>query len=809
MKISLNWLKDFVDISKTVTPENLGMKLTMATAEIEGVERRGDVLDKLVVGFVKTREKHPNADRLSVTKVDIGGGKILNIVCGAPNVAAGQKVVVALPGVTLPNGLTLERREVRGIMSEGMICSEDEMGLGSSHSGILVLNTTAKVGARVSEVLPMKDVIYEIDNKSLTNRPDLWGHYGLAREVAAILGQKFKEYKIKKSKNISKPAVKFEVKVKNKKLCPRYLGAVVENIKIGPSPEWLRTRLESVGVRSINNIVDITNYVMLEFGQPLHAFDFDKIGDVKQKTIVVREAKDGENIATLDGVQRKLDKSMLAIADNKKVVAIAGVMGGQSSEINGKTSKIILESANFDPVSVRKISMKLGLRSEASIRFEKGLDPNLAEFGMARALEFIVKILPDARVTGKVIDVKNFKLSQGPIKLSFDYLNKKIGEIIPPAKVTSILKALGFGVKKVGKVLNVKIPTWRATGDVKIAEDLVEEVARVYGYDNIRGKMPEVRMVAPEENRARKVERAVKNILANGLRMTEVYNYSFVDEKVLKKIGLNPADHVRLKNSINKNLTHLRQSLIPGLVSNMAENQHFFDGVRIFEVGKIFFPRAGELRKDARSNERLPQQDDALAGAILEKSNGTPFYEAKDAITVMLDALNVDYRFEVWEKDPPSWANPSRTEKITAGGKTLGIVTELTPAIQQSFGVRHRVGIFGVNFLELVKLYSGNIVYRPIPKYPSIELDLAVIVPRKIIWGDVLKNIFETENRLIKDIKLFDVYEGSGVEAGKKSLAFRVVYRSDDRTLKLEEVKKIEEKIIQKLNQKFGAKLRS
>jgi len=769
MKISLNWLKDFVSVSKNVTPEALASKLMLTTTEIEGIEHRGEVLDKLVVGFVKTREKHPNADRLSVTKVDIGAGKILNIVCGAPNVAAGQKVVLALPGVTLPNGLTLERREVRGIMSEGMICSEDEMGLGSSHSGILVLNPAAKVGAKVSEVLPMKDVVYEIDNKSLSHRSDLWGHYGMAREVAAILGQKFKEYKIKKSKNISKSVVKFEVKVQNKKLCPRYLGAVVENIKIGPSPAWLSARLESVGVRSINNVVDVTNYVMLEFGQPLHAFDFDKIGDAKQKTIVVREAKEGENIATLDGAQRKLDKSMLVIADGKKPVAIAGVMGGANSEVDGKTTAIILEAANFDFISVRKTSLKLGLRTEASIRFEKGLDPNLAELGLARALELLARVMPEAKVAGKIVDVKNFKLNQGPIKLSLDYLDKKIGVEIPPAKVINILKALGFGVKKVGKVLNVKIPTWRATKDIDVAEDLVEEVARIYGYDNIPGKMPEVSMAAPEENRARKVEWMVKNILASGLGMTEVYNYSFTEEKVIRKFGLNPVEHIRLKNSINKNLTHLRQSLIPGLVVNISANQHFADEVRIFEMGKIFFRELGELKKTGKGAERLPQQDESLAGMILMKNNETPFYEAKTAATEILDALYVAHKFEIWQKDLPMWANSERTAKITAGGKTLGIVTELAPQMQQSSGVRHRVGIFGINFSELVKLYKGGVAYQPIPKYPAIELDLAVLAPRKTVWDDVLKNIFETENKLVREVRLFDVYEGRGMEPDKKS----------------------------------------
>jgi len=809
MKISLSWLKDFVSIPKNVTPEDLASRLMMTTVEIEGMEKRGEILDKLVVGYVLESKKHPNADRLSVTKVDIGGGKILNIVCGAPNVAAGQKVVVAQPGVVLPNGLKLERREVRGIMSEGMICAEDEIGLGSSHVGIKVLSPAAKVGTKVSSILPVKDVIYEIDNKSLSHRPDLWGHYGLAREVAAMLGQKFKEYKAKKIKSFAKPQFVAEVKVQNKKLCPRYLAAVVENIKIGPSPEWLRVRLEAVGVRSVNNIVDVTNYVMLELGQPLHAFDFDKIKGDKKKTIVVREAKDGESITTIDGTQRKMEKSALVIADTEKPVAIAGVMGGQNSEVSEKTSKIILESANFDFASVRKTSMKFGQRTEASIRFEKGLDPNLAELGMARALEIIAKIIPEAKVTGKIIDVKNFKLKQGPIKLSFDYLNRKIGQDIPATKAVGILKGLGFGVKKTGKTLNVKIPTWRATNDVVISDDLVEEVARIYGYEKISAKMPETVMARPEVNLSRKVEQLVKDIMARGLRMAEVCNYSFVDEKTLKKIGLNPAEHIRLKNSINKNLTHLRQSLIPGLVANVSQNQYFADSVRIFEIGKIFFPRAGEFKKDARSNERLPEQNDALAGAILEKGDEAPFYEAKDAVRVTLGALHIDYRFEIWQKDSPAWANPARTLRISAGGKTIGIVTELAPAVQQSFGVRHRVGIFGFNFEEMVKLYSDKVSYHPVAKYPAIELDLALIVPRKTVWEEISKEISGTDSRLVKEVRLFDVYEGRGVLTGKKSLAFRVVYRSDERTLKLEEAKKIEEKIIQKLNQKFGAKLRA
>ncbi len=809
MKISLNWLKDFVAVPSKISAEDIGSKLMLSTVELEGIEKRGEILDKILVGEVKECKKHPNADRLSVTKVDIGGGKILNIVCGAPNVAAGQKVAVALPGVVLPNGLKMERREVRGIMSEGMICAEDELGLGTLHAGIMVLPATVKIGKKLSEVLEASDVIFEVDNKSLSNRPDLWGHYGMAREVAALLNQKLKKYNPQKIKAPAKPALKFEVKVQDKKLCPRYVGVVVENIKIAPSPEWLRWRLEAVGVRAINNIVDITNYVMIELGQPLHAFDFNKVEGDKAKTIIVRTAKEGERIVLLDGTEKNLKAGMLVIADAKKAVALAGIMGGKNSEIDNQTVTIVLESANFDFTNIRKTSGVLGLRTEASMRFEKGLDPNLAEWGIGKALALISEIIPEARIKSKIVDVKNFKLNPPPVKLSIDYFSNKVGQLIPSGKIASILKGLGFGVKISGKNLTVKVPTWRATKDISAADDLVEEVARIYGYDNIKPEMPKASIIPPEINKSRTVEKIVKNILAKGLEMNEVYNYSFADEKVLRQAGFDPGKHIKLKNSIAKNLSHLRQSLLPNLILNISQNQYFSDKIRLFELGTIFYPQAGQYRKDRRSGEFLPQQDKSLVGMILDKGSEAPFYEAKDTLAAVLSDMHISCQFSPWKGETPPWAHPARALQINVQGKTLGIVTELNPKIQKNFGIKHRVGLFGINFDELVRLYSDDIIYSPVPKYPAIELDLAAIIPHKTAWAEVLKSIFEVENNLVKDVRLFDVYEGKGVGEGMKSVAFRVVYQSEGRTLKLEEAKKIEEKIIQKLNQIFGAKIRA
>src|SRR3989339_547228 len=809
MKISLNWLKDLVNIPASVNSEKLVGRLILSTTEVEGVEKIGEILEKIVIGEVLNCVKHPSADRLSVTKVDVGGEKILNIVCGAPNVAKGQKVAVALSGVTLPNGLTLERREVRGIMSEGMICAEDEIGLSGDHTGIMVLPQNAKVGNKLSTLIKAQDTIFEIDNKSITNRPDLWGHFGMAREVAALFGGKLKDYKFKSLSSIKKKEV-LKVKVLDKKLCPRYLGAVVENVKIAPSPEWLRLRLESVGVRSINNIVDITNYVMLELGQPMHAFAAAKLKcqNSNVKSIVVRSAKDREKMMTLDGVERKLDNSMLVIADEEKPIALAGIMGGANTEIDNETETIILESANFDFVNVRKTSMSLGLRSESSMRFEKGLDPNLAELAMKKAMHLIAEIIPGARLVNKVIDIKNFKLNAGPIKLGIEYLNKKIGYEIPLPKIINILKSLGFAVKKTGANLVVKIPTWRATKDISIADDLVEEIARIYGYDNLEPKMPEVLMVPPEVNRARMVERRIKNILANSFGMSEVHNYSFADEKVLAKAGFDPNGHIKLKNSIAKNLSHLRQSLIPNLILNISHNQHFFDRIKMFELGMVFSKETGKLAKDAKAKEFLPKQENHLVGLVLDKNSGTPFYNVKDIIAEVLKVLGIKAEFVIKKDATPGWINSGRLLEIKVNKEMIGVITELNQKIQNNFGIKSRVGIFELNFEKLVQYSNENRAYALIPKYPSIELDLSIIVPRKVLWQEILDAISGVTANIVKEVRLFDIYEGKGIEEGKKSLAFRIVYSSEEKTLTLDEVKKKEEEILRKLEQSFGAKLR-
>jgi len=801
MLISRNWLKDFVKIPDSLSAKELGLKLTMAMAEVEGFTDQKESLKGVVVGEILEVKKHPNADKLQLAIVDIGSKK-LHVVCGAPNIAKGQKVPVATLGTILPNGMKIEKVKVRGEESEGMLCAEDELGLGKNHSGILILDKKSKVGESLARVLGLDDVIYEIDNKSLTHRPDLWSQYGVAREVATILGEKLKEYKV--TLRQAQGDNRLDIKVEDYKLCPRYMGVVLEGIEIAESPEWLKKRVSAIGMRPINNIVDITNYVMMEIGQPLHAFDYDKL---EGHRIIVRTAKAGEKIKTLDDQDRKLEPETLVIADAKRPVAIAGVMGGANTEIDNKTKKVIIESANFDHVSIRKTEVKLNLRSEASIRFEKSLDPNIAELGIKKAIELILQICPKAKVVSKIEDVKKFNLNQGPIKVSFDFLNRRIGQGIEQLKVVKILESLGFEVKKQKDGISVLVPTWRATKDVSIPEDIVEEVARIYGYDNLKINMPMVAMERPEINKGRELERKIKNILAYGLAMTEVYNYSFNSEAQIKKVGLLLAEHIKVANPLSSQTEFMRTSLLPNLLENVVTNERFFEDIKIFEAGSVFLPdEEGEKISD-QGSKRLPLQEKHINGIICAKGNDLPFYAAKNIAEIILKQLRFDYKLEKSQM-VMSWGYLKRSLKILIANKIVGIITELNPSIAKNFDLKNKVGIFSFNLSELVNFYSEEMSYQSIPRFPSIELDISAVISKSILWEQVKQAVRGVEKDLIKDVRIFDVFEGKGIPEGKKSIAFRIGYRCDDKTLTMAEVQIIQQKVLKTLEEKFKAQIR-
>ncbi|MCK5211893.1 phenylalanine--tRNA ligase subunit beta [Candidatus Parcubacteria bacterium] len=812
MYLSLNWLKDFVDIPRSVTAEGLGLKLTTHTVEIDDVILQASKYDNIVVGKIKEVKPHPNADKLQLVLVDIGSSE-QEIVCGASNIEAKQKVPMALVGAKLPNGVEITAAEIRGVKSKGMLLAEDELGLGSDHLGILILDKNAKVGQNFGEYLGLKDVVYEVDNKSITHRPDLWSHYGMAREVAAFLNTKT----TKLFRNLGQADivadsedVEINLKVENQDFCPRYMAVVMDSIKIEESPEWLREKLIAVGERPINNIVDITNYVMLELGQPLHAFDarllkaeFSTDNKVK---IGVRQAKKGETITTLDGEKRDLDENMLLITDQAKPVAIAGVMGGENSEINNETTAIVFESANFEFVSIRKTSAALGLRTEASKRFEKALDPNLCEQALKRTIELINKVCPSAKIVSQVADEKKFKLNQGPIELDLNWLNGFIGQEIKKEKIVNTLVSLGFGVTNKKNKLLVSVPTWRATKDVSIKEDLAEEVARIYGYDNLEFKMPLVKMKAPEINKERQFEREVKNVLV-GQGAMEVKNYSFVGEEQLKKLGVEHNKHIRLVNPITKDAGLLRQSLATNLLLNVKTNQARFENFEIFEIGNVFLEVDGNYHKNKSDKDALPMQVKRLGTLVAGEDETNIFGRAKGVVSLLANYFHLPIKYEVMETGP-AWAKGGHNARIIIAGAALGTVSRASRECKRKNNIKKAVAIVE---LDLDKLYravnaQGDYSYEEFARFPALTRDLAFVVSEKVLYNDIRDEI-SGFSELIKKVELFDVYQGEKLGPGKKNLAFHVVYQTE-RTLTGEEVDGVQNDLIKRLKERFEAQIR-
>lgn len=599
MKIAKKWLQDFVDINDVSSQELMDV-LTMHTVEIEEIINQASALDHVVVGKVTKVAQHPDADRLNVCEVFIGKESV-PVVCGGSNVTEGMLCALGMIGAKVQwhgegERIELKKTKIRGVASEGMICAAEEIGLGdlfkkADEKEILDLTNIvdALPGTPLAKALGLDSDVLDVDNKSMTHRPDLWGHFGIAREVAAIYQKPLRTEG--RDTNPMEPSndAKVTVSVKDTALCPRYMAVMIDDVTVEPSPLWMQQRLMSVGVNPINNIVDITNYVMLELGQPLHAFDAEEIGSSKEVDIVVRHAKKDEAIVALGGESYELDDSMLVIANKKEAIAVAGVKGGEHSGISNNTNTIVLEAATFDAVSVRRTSTALGLRTDASARYEKSLDPHLPEIAMKRAFALIQACCPDARVRSNIADSADISLNQGPIELRLSYLEKHIGTRIEDVFVVGVLERLGFTVeKKDDDLLLVTIPTWRATKDINDPIDLVEEVARMYGYHNIPPTLPQASIAPAKKDPIMALRREVREILAGESGYTEVYNYSFVSPEWLEKLGLDTKDHIELENPIAKDRPLIRRSLLPNMLQNMEANLHRFGIVKLFEVGLTY-----------------------------------------------------------------------------------------------------------------------------------------------------------------------------------------------------------------------------
>jgi len=802
MHISQNWLKDFLDIKED--PKILANNLTLKTAEVESFQDESKSYENIVVGFILEVHAHPDADKLKIAKTSIGKDTHM-IVCGGENLKEGMYVAVALPGSEVDwhgegKKMKIEKSKIRGVESFGMICASSEIGLTPSENegehDILDLSPlNPKPGTPIAELLEKNDIIYEFDNKTLTNRPDLWGHYGIAREISVLTGEKLKEYKT--DVKIPKTGNQIDVSVHNPELCPRYCGLIIDNVTIEDSPNWLKKRLKACGHGIHNNIVDVTNYIMSELGQPMHAFDYSSI----KGKIVVRTAVHGEKIKALDDKTYNLKETNLIIADIEKPIAIAGVIGGKDSSVNKNTTKIILEAANFNPGSVRKTSTQLGVRTDSVQRFEKSLDPHMTEPAIKKAAELILKLCPNAKILGPITDISNFDTKPLKTKLSIKKLHSKIGVEINKTLIIEILEKLEFKIKKVNEdILEVEIPTFRATKDVEMEDDLIEEVARIYGYEHIPAIIPVLPTRVPLENTERKNKHIIRTILSLGLGFNEVYNYSFYGKKDLENCLMNEDSHLLLENFLSENHTHLRTTLIPNLLTNIQTNIKNFNEFKIFEIGRTY-KEIGDI---------FPLEEKKIAGTIVKKGKTDKiFYKGKSVINEILNSQKIKGIKEVSEIKNTPFGHPKKSiSYLYYNGETIATLFTLHPLVQKNYGLEdYSVVMFEINFSKLMTLANSKFQYSEIPKFPKIEFDISVIINSKTEIKTIHDEIKKVDKKLITNIELFDIYEGKNIPENKKAVAFKITLQSPEKTLTDQEMTEIQNKIFNSL-EKIGGEIR-
>ena len=797
MLVSYNWLKQYTNVEDNANA--LAEKITRGGIEVEGVEYLAEEISNVVVGYVVSKEKHPDAEKLNVCQVNVGEEENLQIVCGAPNVDAGQCVIVAKVGAKLP-GIKIKKAKLRGVESQGMICSLAELGLSKSvvpknyQEGIYVFETEQELGSDVVKVLGLND--YILDLSITPNRADALSMRGLTYELGALYNNKVDFNDVEKEENYE--ATSLQVSIESDS-CRNYVGQIVKNVEVKSSPLWLQTRLMNSGIRPINNIVDITNYVLLEFGQPMHAFDKDLVGD----KIVVRDAKEGEVLETLDGEERKLQTTDLVITDGTRAIALGGVMGGKNTEVSEETKNIILESAYFNPTSVRRTSAAHGLRSDSSARFEKGIDPNMQKAALARAVELILELCPNAVVESSVGVVN--KEEEKVVEITTSYINNYLGITLSTEEIAAILEGLSFTVEVSGENLVVKVPTRRP--DISIKQDLVEEVIRIYGYDNLASTLPKFSKTTKGGlTYSQRMVRDLRAVYAS-LGFNDTINYSLVSEEEATEYTLEDHHKVRLLMPMTETHSTLRQSLVPGLLNtvqyNVARKQK---DLKLLEIGRVFF---GSGDDNIQPKETL-YLSAALTGEEratkwLKESRSLDFFAAKGYLEVVFERLGLDEKV-TYRKSTLEGMHPGRFAEVYLGEKRIGFIGEVHPRVADKLGL-NTTYVFEINLDEVISESKVKPKYEEVTKYPEITRDIAMLVDVKDEYQNIYNVIESVNSKLITKVELFDLYVGAELLVGKKSLALTITYSDKQKTLTDEEVTAVHDKVLSALTE-YGAIIR-
>ena len=810
MQVSIKWLKDYIDF--TETPEQLADKLTMAGIPVENVVDPGEGLEKVVTGRIEKLEPHQNSDHLQICTMNVGLAENIIIVTGAQNVAEGQVVPVAMVGAHLPNGMKISKGKLRGVASNGMLCSAQELKLDleklpeEQKTGIFILPSDTPVGIPAKDVLGLNDVVLEFELTA--NRADCFSVFGLVREIAAITGNKphFPEIKVNEDDNTKLNDI-FSVEIADPDLCSRFSTRMLKNVKIGPSPEWMQQRLEGAGIRSINNVVDVTNFVMIELGHPMHAYDYDKITG---KKLIARRAIEGEELHTLDDTSRKAKGEMLVIADSEKAAGLAGIMGGFETEITDTTTTVVLESADFYGPCIRRTARACGLSSEASGRFERGVDSETTIKALDRAAQLLQE-MGACTVCEGIVDVYPNPKQANYVTFTPEQINNHLGTNIAKDVMLNIITSVGFDVTKdENDEITVKVPSWR--NDVTCMADISEEIARLHGFDKIKSTLPNgVSMQGTQSAKQTFIDKVKASLSSQGLY--ETISFALTNEETFNKLNI-PQDSllrkaVPIMNPLSDEYPLVRTTLLSSIFDNLARNlARKNDDVALFEVGSVFFPKALPVTE-------LPDEVVKIAGTITGRRNAqgwnqandmVDFYDAKGIIEELLANLRVT-RYTV-EAGTHYAMHPGKTALFKKGRDVIATVGEVHPAVLSAYGITKPVYIFELDATTVMKYMAKDLKYKALPKYPATSRDLAMLVDVDVNAADIEKAMTKAAGQNLTQITLFDVYTGKQVEEGKKSLAFSLTFQSNDKTLTDAEIDPAIEKIVAKLQKDFNANLR-